>query len=779
MLRGVTRLLTGALLSVAVGVAALAGCSGADQAPGLADDGTWLGDGGRVPNRGPCQAWETRSCAIELGTHNGVVDCAQGTQICEGTTWGRCIPDSAKGITSVKAPPVLSVRRPTVGLQTVGGSSTTCTGDPCDPYCNIFNDIPDAAYQAETSRVTLDASRGPDLDNSNIPSGIANKGNDGTPCTPGCSTDACHQACQFDRRCSKTTAGKCEQFDPQETGSCVGVDLTVPTTCSVGNNDRNVTVCNRGTVAAPAGAKCYLFPGNSQHMPETNPIIDDATLIMTTQTSLAPGWCETQLIPAADFDSNGTEEVICNPHGFTIQPFTVTGNPRSNATVAGYGAWKTPERGYTSDGQYATAAPSDPAGARSAGPVLPATFADVGADEHWINPAEGLLADGVYASGSPGATATSYTVVKSPTADSQGLGAPAYTSDGAFGSVTVNKNKSSTITFGGFGFTNADVPATATITSVRASVVWKVGSAADLVTTSIQAYNGATGLGTAASAGPYNGNAPTSFVSLAQAVPGVTPAILTNNANFNVKVTVDNSGGSSLTADIDYVEVEATWNDGTTTATVAYGGFGFDSVVPPDATITSITVEASVFASVATTDATVSLQAYKGAGQTAIAGVSANRNAPGTAPAALSVTRANPGLTGADMTNASFAVRVKAVRSGPTAFTSYLDYVRVTVSYTVPHSTNLVEYGDFGFALPADAVVTQIVTEVKWLVTPASPTSVLGAGAYASGALVGTEMTTSPPPTTPTVQTQTLANPAVTPAAINDPSFKVRIRATR
>src|SRR5205085_2278518 len=125
----------------------------------------------------------------------------------------------------------------------------------------------------------------------------------------------CSQACQFDMKCSPTTPGTCVGWGVGESGSCNGVDVTAPTTCSVANG-RNVTVCNRGTVAAPAGIDCYLFPGNSQHMPEATPDI------------------------AAGAQSAG--------------PLF----PSTNAAVGATESWSSPDQAYAADGVSMTATPS-------------------------------------------------------------------------------------------------------------------------------------------------------------------------------------------------------------------------------------------------------------------------------------------------------------------------------------------------------------------------------------------------------------------------------------
>jgi hypothetical protein len=667
----------------------------------------------------------------------------------------------------------------------VGGSSTTCVGNPCNPYCNVFNDKPDAAIQADGTTITLDATPGPSLGNSNVPTGIGNKGNDPNGvCTPGCTSSACMQACQFDMKCSPTTAGQCTGWGVGESGSCVGVDVTAPTTCSVPTG-RNVTVCNRGTLAAPAGIKCYLFPGNSQHMPETRPDISSATLIMTTQSVIAPGYCETQTLPDSAFDSNGTNELICNPNSVMPAAMSTSGFPTTNQLVPAYAGWTSPENAYTADGIFTTASPLGASGAQSAGPFFASTNAAVGANESWSSPANAYADDGVDMTATPSMTGTSYALTKAPSADDASLGSAAYANDGVFGSVSVSKNQTQTIHFSGFGITSADVPSGATVSSVSATVVWKADAATDPLTTSVQMFDGSTAIGTASSATYNNNNAPTSGTSLVQTVTtGVTPSMLTAASGFQVAVSFANlSSGKGITmvGSIDYVQVDVHWSDGTTAASVALGGFHFDNVVPADATITSLSVEAKWNVAAAASNATLALQAYDGGGQIAIAGVSKSVTNPPTTRTATSVTVTNPGLLGSDLADANFRVRVTATRNSGSSFTAAVDDVKVTALYTTSKVTNAVVYGGFGFNIPANATITKLTTEVNWFINSSVASATLGVQPYIGGGTtsVGTELTASPPPTTATVQTLVQTNPGILPSDLNDTNFRVKVRATR
>jgi hypothetical protein len=520
-------------------------------------------------------------------------------------------------------------------------------------------------------------------------------------------------------------------------------------------------------------------------MPEATPDISTATLIMTTQSAIAPGYCETQTLNENLFDSNGTEELICNPNALVPTAASTSGFPTTNQGVPAYAGWTTPDNAYAADGVFTTATPLSASGTQTAGALFPSTNANVGTAESWTSPANAYADDGLNMTAAPSTTSTSYAISKAPTADDSTLGSDAYVNDGVFASVSVSKNQTNTIKFSGFGITNADVPSSATISSISSTVVWKVDAATDPLTTSVQMFDGATAIGSAASATYNNNDAPINGTALTQTVTtGVTPAMLTNASGFQVAVSFANlSSGKGVTilSSIDYVQVDVHWSDGTTSATTALGGFHFDNVIPADATITSLTTEVKWNVAASASNATLSFQAYDGGGLLAIAGETQSVTNPPTTPTTATSTITNPGLLGSDLADANFQVRLTATRNSGGSFTAAVDYVKVTALYTTSQVTNAVLYGGFGFNLPANATITKLSTEVSWFINTSVASATLGVQPYigAGATPVGTELTSSPPPTSATVQTLVQTNPVLTPADLNDTNFRVKVRVTR
>ena len=284
----------------------IASCSGGAGAPPSGDDPGPRTIPGTAGAQGtPCEPWATRACGIELGTFDGRTSCATGIQVCEGGSWGTCMADASRGVTSVPAAPVGGG---SLAIQVVGGSSTNCVDNPCDPYCRIFQDTPDAAITADRVNAVTGWLSGGTLSGSNVPSAFKDKGSLNTQCTATAGSDTWNEACQFDQHC---VGSACVAFGVAQSGSCAGVDITAPTTCIPGTGFRDVTVCNRGTVAAPPGVKCYLYAGGSPRYPEDDPGL--GSLIMTTATTLAAGTCETQPIAENLFNQNGIQSLMCNP----------------------------------------------------------------------------------------------------------------------------------------------------------------------------------------------------------------------------------------------------------------------------------------------------------------------------------------------------------------------------------------------------------------------------------------------------------------------------------
>jgi alpha-tubulin suppressor-like RCC1 family protein len=336
---------------------------------------------------GPCTDGATRTCAIELGAHDGVIDCAAGTMTCVGGTWAGCVPVGSKSYSVAQPPPSTptSAGAGTLGTKTVtfnadGGTSSNCVDDPCNPYCNGFKDTPpsDAGYTTEAGSLTTFVTGTfvllSEIPTGSIPGGFLNAGNVPGDCA---STDPLvrARACQYDQHCdtgatrcalpwstSSTTIGGvtycCRSWEAGEYGAppgCTGVDVEVPPTCTPATpfGVRSVDICSRGTLPLTEDVKCYSW-NSSIFPPSDTPDLSTATLVMDTAAAtpasfstghakgdpigtkpIPVGECRQYLVPDGDFGGTGNRAVLCNR--YTLAAATTTDFYPTTVTAASLG----------------------------------------------------------------------------------------------------------------------------------------------------------------------------------------------------------------------------------------------------------------------------------------------------------------------------------------------------------------------------------------------------------------------------------------------------------
>lgn len=103
-----------------------------------------------------CAAGSTLSCGkVEETLAGGVRVCGQGTVHCEAGLWGTCQVDPGLPKVVTVAPDVTS-SSPGQHVQTLGTAST-CSTNPCDPYCVTFPDTPTGLGNPDAGIVETDA----------------------------------------------------------------------------------------------------------------------------------------------------------------------------------------------------------------------------------------------------------------------------------------------------------------------------------------------------------------------------------------------------------------------------------------------------------------------------------------------------------------------------------------------------------------------------------------------------------------------------------------------
>ncbi len=218
-----TRFWTWARLTLGAAVSGLVllpiACSEDDRAPPASSS---TGGVGNAPSVGPCTAGASQKCGVTLGEHNGVLSCYVGTQYCEEGVWGQCT-----GGEVVNKPSSKSKNAPGSKTRALG-PPTPCTNNPCDPYCQNYDEpVPDGGV-------------GPDADQSflwptgglgDLPGGSVNKA----------LKEPCFSAldCQLNNYCKEPKTGTSCAHSKCETGTgldatcdtCVGMICAADPTC--------------------------------------------------------------------------------------------------------------------------------------------------------------------------------------------------------------------------------------------------------------------------------------------------------------------------------------------------------------------------------------------------------------------------------------------------------------------------------------------------------------------------------------------------------------------
>ncbi|HEY3233705.1 MAG TPA: hypothetical protein VGJ84_03255, partial [Polyangiaceae bacterium] len=713
----------------------LAGCSGSDSKPPVLELSSGPTRPSSVLSTAPCEPWTTRPCGIELGVLGGTVRCQRGTQICEDGVWSACMADASKH--SVSIPAAGPATSGGVKLQDVGGGSSTCVDNPCDPVCLKFNDEPSSPASADRVDTPTGWSYGGSLASSNVPTAFKDKGSLNAQCSAAAGSQSFNEACQFDQHCN---GGSCTAFGPTDSGSCSGIDITAPTSCiPITSGFRDLTVCNRGTVAAPAGIRCYRYPGGAPQYPNDDP--GTGTLVMTTATTLQPGTCETQQVPESLFGQNGIQSIMCNPPQTEIQVVSVGPNyAATNAPLPNLPSWTNPANGYASDGQYATAAPPNPNGAVTGpkfpsanqtfgsdgswttqsnaysdapagayataspampasststgniGPVNPTTTVDpaVAGDGAWSSVWNALAPDGSYTSAAPANPSTPTVVTKVPSSMLSNSGwinpTNVYASDSQYATATLSAAGTVSVTYGTFGFNS--IPANAILDSLTLTAKWKGTVNSSKYHLTAQAVTGGTdtpiGLALTKS-DPYTGETTDSLTVPATTLSQFVASDFTD-ANFHVLLSFvrDNGSVSAATASVDAITVSLTYHLPSTVSSFAVGGFGITGI--PSGAPVQMTIEVKWKTDVVNSNVVLGLQAYKNWGTASQATIGSElTRTPTSANTVYTDTTPVLAPTPNDLSDSSFKVRVRVLRNpGSTNpdFTAFVDSVRVTVSWT-------------------------------------------------------------------------------------------------
>lgn len=751
-----------------------------------------------TPGGAPCTDGDFAACAIELGRHDGVIDCAQGTKTCVGGSWGTCQPNGSKK--TVAAPPAKMGWSDDIGTQSVGGTSTTCVDDPCNPYCNTFTDTPGVAVTSTPTTTTTTGST-VSLSNSNTPSGFQKKGTLDAQCATPCTSYACMSACQFDMHCGTTSSGTAgcvaygsgEEDNFSSSWACSGQpDITMPPVCSTDSNTtRNLTICNRGTADLTQNVRCYGYPGNSPMFPNDSPgvgnlVLDTSStpaptsaLPISTSTPIKAGTCRTYKIANSQFTSSGTESIMCNPQ--STGSGTVTTTITSLATTSSGSDWA-PLANVLSDTD-ANATTSATVG-QSVSRALATSSGDMSPSGSWANVSNVYsLSDGGASMSAPFAS-TVGTTYSTPTTTLSNVGTGGITppkwalgyaspktsapadfktalaaiGDGYFAAAALPKPSNTTLTL---AMPIAAPPAGSVLQGLHVHAVYTLPTSkifAKFVLTKADGtvvWTACSGSGTGCPASAALGLGAGNVLDADILPPlAITAADL---PNMQLQLYASSSTGSSTYSfSVDAIGF-TTRSYVPSTSTVSLSAFAFS--IPSTSTITAAEIEVAWNTSIANSNATMGLQAVDASG-TAI-GSEQTASPPPSSLTTSIYALPSTGLTPASF-GSGFKVRVRATRGSAGVdpdFQALVDYIRVRVYYSTGLPPGALVLGNFGFALPSTATNISVSSFAYWKsnvissgdlfqIQPYSGTSTIGSGTTASATSTSFVTTTTAAATT-------------------------------
>lgn len=141
----------------------------------------------------PCNTGEVRACSIKLDAREGIIACYRGTQECKNNAWSDCLNGQTLSLRDPR-----DLQASTSPRWYALSTPSTCQANPCDPRCQVYDEVPTEPIQSETRINPFNWVTG---SIGGLPGGLASKG-----FNEPCSTAA---DCQFDTYCEAPTKGSC------------------------------------------------------------------------------------------------------------------------------------------------------------------------------------------------------------------------------------------------------------------------------------------------------------------------------------------------------------------------------------------------------------------------------------------------------------------------------------------------------------------------------------------------------------------------------------------
>jgi hypothetical protein len=801
-----------------------------------------------LPTGETCEDGGSRDCAIEQSTDGNIINCAHGTQLCVDKRWGTCKVDPTRQTTSVPVPSPRVAGVGVQSLAGTSAACLDNPCDPyCKTYNDVpdspITTVPSVTVLSSTGGLLANSNVPPAFQSKGSLDSRCT-----TPCNTQYCMEACQfdQHCGTQASGSSgcvafgaQESGSCTGADITAPTTCITPSGSRKVTvCNRGTATAGAGVqcyvfpggspqypesapsLRRATLVMTTASALKAGTCETQEIPNSVFPNDGVESMMCNPPGTGTGGSVVDTAGGTDFPSVSSSSTWLNPQlgyaadsAYAVATSTSTTSAYAFPTVySNVTNWLNPGNAYAEDAINATV--SLPASGGVTG-KLPTTNVSNG----WTTPTNAYLASEtpttLYATAavtSPALGSVTTSTARFPTSNTGNTcnnGASCtwqnvtnmYAQESppalnpSYATATLSQSSaqdSNAIYYGGYNF--SDLSSSAVITSLTVTVHWAGNEKTGIVT--VQAYKADGTATTTAITRVGAGNANTfnevRTTTTAYVAGTLTLADITGSKFIKLTATHTNNS-SSDTLSVDYISVAVGYqvpgSDNSSTLTV--GGFGLS--IPATGTITAVNTEVKWKVSAANPYVTLGLQPYSG---TTALGTELTTTATSALTADTIQTQSLSSstvssLTAASLADGTFTVKVRETRSGGgTTLTNpdisaYVDYVKVSVTYSMPNSSALATYGGFGLTVPSGALILGLTTEAKWGVTVANPNVTLGLAPY-FGSSAGTELTTTAgasPPTTLTWASMTTnvnaAGTALSAADLASGNFSLVARATR
>jgi len=151
---------------------------------------------GESPWHDGCVDGAVEACSIELGKHDGIISCYEGTRSCKAGSFGPCTDGRSFDVAPARESASIAPLRPLAF-----SAPSDCLNNPCNRYCREFNEAPPMGLSADVDGTAPPLSNWPTGNLGDYPPETVVVGNQ----------EPCETAgdCQFNTACHDPALGSC------------------------------------------------------------------------------------------------------------------------------------------------------------------------------------------------------------------------------------------------------------------------------------------------------------------------------------------------------------------------------------------------------------------------------------------------------------------------------------------------------------------------------------------------------------------------------------------